>query len=455
MGVELRRFIERWLIPKTLLQNPLVRRILKNSSYLLGATGTSAGISMLQGILTARLLGVAGFGVLGAVIMFTSVINRFASFRMSELVVRYVGQYTEAGDPRRAAAVFKAAALAEMLASIVAFVLIVLFSPLAARYLAKDPSLAVWFAVYGLIVLANLIAESSTGLLQIFDRFRHMAGLNMLQSVVTLLLIFIVFLAQGGLPGVLLAYVGGKVIGAGGITGIAIGEASRQWGRGWWRAPLSVLRPQGRELAHFAVSTNISSTLSLINKDSEILWISLFRGPVETGYYKLALSLANMVQMPVSPLPTATYPELARQVSHSNWDGVRSILRQGTQLAGAYSLLATLGLVVLGRPLIGLLYTPEFLPSYPALVILLVGLLVANTFYWHRAALLALGYPGFPTRVNLYLALGKVLGILLLVPRFGYLMNAALLSASYVVGVSVSALKVRSIIRQRSQEAGI
>jgi O-antigen/teichoic acid export membrane protein len=134
---------------------------------------------------------------------------------------------------------------------------------------------------------------------------------------------------------------------------------------------------------------------------------------------------------------------------------VRSILHQGTQLAGAYSLLATLGLVVLGRPLIGLFYTPDFLPSYPALVILLVGLLVANTFYWHRAALLALGYPGFPTRVNLYLALGKVLGILLLVPRFGYLMNAALLSASYVVGVSVSALKVRSIIRHRSREAGI
>lgn len=427
-----------------LLENPLTRRVVKNSGYLFSATGITALLSMLQSILAGRLLGVAGFGILGAITVFTSVVNKFASFRMGELVIRYVGQFSEAGDHRRAAAVFKAAALAEMLASIVAFGLVWLLAPFGARYLAKDAGATGWFTLYGLILLANLVAESSTGLLQFFDRYRRMAALTVIQSLFTLGVILLAYLSQGGLLHVLFAYLGGKVIGALGLTLAAMLEASRRWGAGWWRTPLSLLRPQARELAHFAVSTNLSASLSLINKDSELLWVSLFRGPVETGYYKTALAVVNLVQLPVSPLPQATYPELSREAARKNWENLRYILRQGSLLAGGFTLAATFVLALFGRQLILLLYDkPEFLPAYPALLILLVGFLAANTFYWNRIALLAVGLPGFPTKVNLALAVLKVAGILLLVPRYGYLASAALLAGSYVLGVAATVLRLR------------
>ena len=434
-----------------LIQSEIIRRLVKNSGYLFSATGISAGLSMVQGILTARLLGVANYGILGAIITFTSVVNKFASFRMSELIIKYIGQFSEAGDHQRAATVFKAAALVEMLASFFAYGLIWILAPLGARYLAKDVTLANWFSLYGLIVLANLISESSTGLLQIFDRFRRMAALSVIQSVVTLAVIAAAFFNHGGLLEILLAYLAGKVVGALGLTIAAIVEANRRWGSDWWQAPLSLLKPQARELASFAVSTNISASLSLVNKDSELLWISFFRDPVETGYYRLALTLANLVQMPISPLPQATYPELSREVARKNWDNVRYILRQGSLMAGSYTLIATLVLLVYGQPIIHFLYTSDFLPAYPALLILLAGFLIANTFYWNRTALLALGRPDFPTKINLGLAFLKLIGMFLLVPRFGYLASAGLLAGSYILGVSVSALKVRSIVADRQQ----
>jgi O-antigen/teichoic acid export membrane protein len=434
-----------------LFETELVRRVVRNSGYLFSATSISAAISMVQGILAARLLGVAGFGILGSITIFTSVVNKFASFRMSELVIKYVAQYNEAGDRQRAAAVFKAAAITEMLASLFAFALIWLLSPLGARYLAKDPNTANWFVIYGLIVLANLIAESSTGLLQIFDRFRRMAVLGIAQSGLTLAVIAYVYITHGGFLGILLSYLVGKALGAVAYTLAALIEANRRFGRGWWRVPLSLLRPQAGELVHFAISTNISASLSLINKDSELLWVALLRNPVETGYYKLALALANVMSMPVSPLPQATYPELSREVARRNWDNVRFILRQGSLLAGSYSLAATAGLLLLGRPLINFFYTAEFLPAYPALLILLVGFVFANTFFWNRTALLAIGLPNFPTKVNLVLAALKLLGIFLLVPVYGYLASAALLAGSYILGVTVSALKMRSEVRRLSQ----
>lgn len=436
-------------------KSPLIRRVVKNSGYLFSATGVSAAISMLQGILVARMLGVAGYGVLGTIILFTSVVNKLCSFRMSELVVKYVGLYNQAQEPKRAAAVFKVAALTEIVASLAAFGLVVLLAPLAARFLAKDESTTVYFVIYGLIVLVNLISESSTGLLQFYDRFRRIGSLFVIQSLVTFFIIVVVYWLGGGIMGVLLAYIIGKAIGAISLSLTAILEATRRWGSGWWRAPVNLIRPKGRELAHFAVSTNISATLNLINKDGDLLWVSLLRGPVEAGYYRLALSLINIIQMPISPLPQATYPELSREVAGENWRNLRYILRQGSLIAGSYTLAASIFLLTFGQPLIVWLYGLEFLPAYPALVIMMSGFFVANIFYWNRIALLAIGLPDFPTKVNFVLAAAKVLGILLLVPIYGYLASAALLAGYYIFSVTIAVLKLRSELSHRRENNGL
>ena len=204
-------------------------------------------------------------------------------------------------------------------------------------------------------------------------------------------------------------------------------------------------------MINFAINTNISASLSLITKDSEVLWVALLRNPVEAGYYKVALSLANIVQLPISPLPQATYPELSREVARQNWNNVRYVLRQGSLLAGSYTLAVTIFLLLLGRPLLSFVYTPEFLPAYPALLIVLAGYLVANTFYWNRVALLAIGRADIPTKVNLALAILKIIGIILLVPMYGYVASAALLAGSYILGVSYSVLRFRYEITRRER----
>ncbi len=422
------------------LASDLIRRVLKNSGYLFSSTGLVSAIGMLQGILAARLLGVAGFGILGTITMFTNVINEFTSFRMGELVIKYVGFYTETGERKKAAAVFKSAALAEIAASILAFGLIWLLSPLGARYFAKDVQLARWFALYGLVVLANLISESSTGLLQIFDRFRSLAILHVAQGVFALLIILNAYLHQGGLGDILVAYILGKTLGAIGLTVAALVEATRQWGWGWWHTPLRLLKGSVKEMFRFAISTNISASLTLITKDSEVLWVSYLRNPVEVGYYKLALSLMSIIQLPINPLSQATYPELSRETARRSWSNVCYLLRQGSIIAGGYTLSASLFLAIFGQWLIRYVYKPEYLPAYPALLILLFGCLVSNAFYWRRLILLAFGLADYLTKVNFVVAVLKVLGMVLLVPLFGYLGSASLLSGYYLL---VSFITVR------------
>ena len=445
----------------SLIRSALIRRVLKNSGYLFSASGISAGLSLLQGILLARLLGVEQFGLWGTITLFTGVVNNLASFRMDELVIKYVGQFTEMKDIQRAAAVFKAAAGVELASSLVAYGLIWLLAPLAALYLAKDQTLTSWFLVYGLVVLFNLIFESSNGLLRIFDRFRNIALINVFQSALALLLTALAFVGTQlswismPLPPlmiVILIFMISKLAGALGMTWLALREAVQHWGEEWWKAPLVSLRGHIHELGRFAVSTNLSASINLINKDSELLWVAYFRNPVEVGYYKLALALINIILLPINPMPSATYAELAREVARRQWKNVRDLLTHGSMVALSYTLIIAAGILLVGKPFIQLAYGVEFLPAYPALLILTLGFLAANTFYWQRVALLAFGLPHFLTFVNLIAAVFKVAGYFTLVPRFGYLGCAALLAAYHVFSSVINTIKTFRELKRAEQQ---
>jgi O-antigen/teichoic acid export membrane protein len=286
-------------------------------------------------------------------------------------------------------------------------------------------------------------------LLQIFDRFRAIAMITAMQSVITLALIAVAYFSNAGLAAIVVAYMLGKIIGALAFTGTALWQARSSWGPGWWRVPLRLLASERRSLVTFAVSTNISGTVSLIAKDSEVLWVAGFLGTTQAGYYKLALALSNLLQLPVSPLPKATYPELAREIARRNWENVRYVLRQGSRLSAAYSIATTLALGLFGRWLISRVYGAEYLPSYPALIILLVGFTFVNIFYWNRVALLSLSRPVFPTIVNFVGMVIKVAAILLLVPAYGYLAFAVLLTGYYIFTVGIAAARVLLDLRAR------
>ena len=149
---------ERW---RAWRQDRLLGAVVRNSSYLFSGNTISMALSVVQSIFAARLLGVDGFGTLGVVTVFASTVNRLFSFRMGELVVKYMDQHRAENRPDRAAAVVKAAALAESITSLLAFAVLVLLSPLAAQIFAKDPAATPWFLIYGLIIPGNLATETA------------------------------------------------------------------------------------------------------------------------------------------------------------------------------------------------------------------------------------------------------------------------------------------------------
>ena len=107
----------------------LLRRVVKNSAHLFSGSTIAAGLSMIQSMFTARALDVSGLGILAGVMTFVSAADRLLSFRMGELVVKYMGQALAQDNKPRAAAVFKAAALIETATSVLSYLLVWLAAP--------------------------------------------------------------------------------------------------------------------------------------------------------------------------------------------------------------------------------------------------------------------------------------------------------------------------------------
>ena len=139
-----------------IFKTEIIRRIVRNSSYLVSATVFSAAMGMLQNAFRFRVVGVAGAGLIAAMETFTNVLNRLTSFRIDEMVVRHIRLYQEQGQRAKAAAVYKLAAILEMAGALTAFLLILVLSPLGVRLFSDQPGTGHWFILYGTLVLINL-----------------------------------------------------------------------------------------------------------------------------------------------------------------------------------------------------------------------------------------------------------------------------------------------------------
>jgi O-antigen/teichoic acid export membrane protein len=416
-------------------------RLLRNTGYLVSSSTLGTALSMVQSIVAAWLLGVRGSGDLGLIITFTSTLNRLFSFRMGELVVAYLGPYLAAERKDRAAALVKAAALTEAATSLLAFALLAALAPWGAATFSENSALAPLYLLYGLTIPGNLMTETSTGVLQVWRRFRSQAGLNLGQAVLTLLLILAAYLSNAGLWAVVAAYLVGKLILGIGPMLLAWRALREQLGAGWWRASFNLL-PPFKEWASFALSSNLSATLNLVVRDTELLWIAYFLSPYESGLYKVALAIINLVMVPITPFISTTYPELSRCIAEKSWGALRRLLRRVTLIAGGFTAAVGLGLALFGNLLLWLYGKgPAFMPAFPAMLVLLLGFGLANTLFWNRSLLLAFNRPGYPFRVMLVCGLVKVLLGFWVVPVYGITGEAALLAAYFIVSVGLIAAR--------------
>jgi O-antigen/teichoic acid export membrane protein len=438
-------------------EDHLLRRVVKNSSYLFSSNVISSVLSFVQTIIAVRLIGVANWGLVAAVQTFASNINRLLSFRMSEVMLKHLGP-SLADDKKQVAAVLvKAAGLAEAAMSILAFLILLLLAPWASRVFARDISTAHLFVFYGLILLSNLVYETSTGVLQATRRFTHLARVNLINSIITISVIGGTYILYrwGGMitaphlvEAVLLAYILGKTyVGVSQVI-LAARELSLVLGRGWWQVPLQTL-PGKKSLFAFALNTNLNGTVNLFCRDNIPLYMANLLSTTAVGYFKIAMTFIIPITLILDPFIAPTYAEISRTIAKFEWRTTLRLLKRITAITSGVVLAIWAGWALTGWWIIPTLYKRQAIPVYPLLLILIAGYGFASVFQWNRSLFLSLGKAGYPVLVSTLVGIVELALIFTLVPRYGYLMMAAILSGYFIISIGFITLSGLQEVHRR------
>jgi O-antigen/teichoic acid export membrane protein len=433
---------------RALRDDATLTAVVKHTGWLTGASGANIVLSALQGILTARLLGVAVWGMLGLAISFSTVLSLLLSFRMREFVVKWVSHF---GDDRtgRAATAFKLALAGDFSTALMAFAIVQGLAGWGAYALAKNPDFVWAFRAMALVIVFQAGQESLTGILHVKRDFRVQSLIRVASQAASVCGIAVAYLSGWGIRGVV-----GILVAAAALTSLlmwtfGLRAARAVLGPGWVRRPLARLGEFRSDMMRFAVLGNLRGTLSSLLNDGDLLVLGYLRNPVEVGYYKLAVSICQIASLPNGPLTDASFPEFSAAVATRSWDRFRSLMRRGSEVAALWAVPVSLGLVALSHPAIAALYGRAFLPAASALAILLVGIIVDVVLFWGGAALLSMGEPGYIAGVALWAVAVKYALAFLLVPTGGYLALAAVQSV-VVVGMNLlAARRARSRLRVR------
>ena len=429
--------------------NPIFSRFLKNSGYMFSSSSISMALIAIQAMLAARLLGKDNLGILTLIISIATTVNQLFSFRMGEYVIRFFSKAKADNDREQVISVVKTSAIIESITSICAFIFLYFLAPFIVKLFISeaDPLQSTLLVrLFGLTILCNFTTETSNGVLRITNRFKVQAVLQLMQAVITFSMITLAFFLNWGVLEVLMAYFAGKIVVGTGPILMAYKAMQKEYGQNWLLAR-SESKPSIKETLRFAFSTNLSATIKLLASESWPLWLGYFLNEGAVGVFKVAMSIVNLLTIPITPLIQTAFPDITKSVVAKKWGQLRKLLKQITLLAAAWTIPAGLFMIATGKWLVWL-FGKDFPESYLTFIILSFGFAITNIFFWNRTLLLSFGRANIPLYVLAGGAAIKLALAFVVIPRYGVNGEAALLSGYFILTTLILITIGFSMIRQ-------
>lgn len=176
--------------PAPAVNESISRRLVRSAGWITLGNVSSRILSLLTGVLAARLLSENDFGAFGLIQSTVSTFGILATMSLATGATRELAVHRDSVE-KRAVAASVALALSSML-TICASVLLFFLSPLLAQHMLRDEKLAAPLRLGVLLLGMTALSSVLTGILsgmELFNRTAVMAGLQNLSILVTCILL--------------------------------------------------------------------------------------------------------------------------------------------------------------------------------------------------------------------------------------------------------------------------
>ena len=418
-------------------------RILANTGWLLGGKGVGAVLSIAYLAIVTRTLGVADFGRFALVLSAATVIKTVVSFDSWQIVVRYGQTHLARNDGDALNRVLRFCILIDLASAVagglVAATIILVFGDL----LALPPGMGLQAWLFCMVMMIT-IRSSPTGILRLFDRFDSAAFAETMIPVGRMIGALMALALMPTITGYLIAWGVAELLCAGSYWWLALRVGRGRIGR--WRAGRAwEARMENPGIVGFLTATNLQTTLSSVGQQVAVLIVGLFVGPTGAGLYRLANQLANSLTKISGLLSRSIFVELSRSHAHGA-AALGTLFRRTNRLALIAGAVIIALIVTIGRPLLGFIAGPEFLPGYPLLLLLGVSACIELIGVSYRPLLMATDRAGLSLRITFASTL-LLLGLqAVLLPLYGTMGAAAANIVASIAGFAMMGLASRRAV---------
>lgn len=162
----------------------------------------------------------------------------------------------------------------------------------------------------------------------------------------------------------------------------------------------------------------------------DMLMVKYILGAEETGYYSIAVTMADMIFMLPVVIATILFPKLSAMAhNRDKWKFTRTVVSRAAILMGFFVIIA----IFLAEPVIRILYGNAFIQAVPAFIWLLPGIFFLSI---QIVAVQFLNSIGFPKIVVLIWGVATLLNVVLnlwMIPKYGIVGASIVSSFSYLI----------------------
>jgi len=332
--------------------------ILKNTFWLVSAEGISKFFSFTLSIFVARYLQASGYGILSFAFAFTALFSVSTDFGLSTLTIREIAKSKKL--------VRKYIDNLLPLKSILAiFTLILIF--LVTQVLGKPAEVKNLIYLAGIFLVINSLITFLQSIFQGFEKMEYLAVSKLIYSISLFIIAIFIIWQDLGIMILIKGYVLSAI-----ITFITVFILIRErFTHFWLELDLNFWRETLSEAWPFGLIGLLGSLYFQMNT----IQVNLIAGDVETGWYSVSFQFVMTLLTLVNLFFASLFPTLSKVYKQSKKEFYR-LLDYFSKRVIFTCFILCLGLFLISKPIILLLYGPGFLMSANIMRLLTISLFI-------------------------------------------------------------------------------
>lgn len=185
-----------------------------------------------------------------------------------------------------------------------------------------------------------------------------------------------------------------------------------------------------KQATTYGVKAHLGSILRFLNLRLDLFLVNVLLNPTAVGFYSVSVGLAEKLWLVSQASSTVLLPRVAGETNETRRRDFTPLVARTTLWI---TVLGSVALILLSKPLIVFLYTEKFLPSIGAVQALLVGIVAVSVGRILGSDIAGRGRPILNTYVGIITVMTNVILNIVWIPRHGITGAAWASTVSYTL----------------------